>query len=146
MHPAIENARRVATLLDSAFTIPGVRWKIGLDPLLGLLPGSGDVVAGLLSLYVLGVAWHLRLPRHVIVRMGVNTLLDVLLGLLPLVGDVADFFWKSNRRNIRILEAAYQQYGPGADAPVPDSVPPAEVTIDVEAVDVGLVPSHAGKA
>lgn len=134
-HPAIENARRVAVLLDSAITIPGFRWKIGLDPLLGLLPGSGDVVSGLLSLYVLGVALHLRLPRHVIIRMGLNTLLDVLLGMLPLVGDVADFFWKSNRRNIRLLEAAYQQYGcPEATVPVPAPAPPGGVTIDVEVV------------
>lgn len=112
-HPSIERARKVARLLDSAITIPFIRKKIGLDPLLGLLPIGGEVITGLMALYLIWVAYELRLPKSVLIRMGVNTLADILLGLVPVVGDISDFFWKSNDRNFQLLEAAYQQYGVG---------------------------------
>ncbi len=112
-HPSIERVRKIANLLDSAFTIPVIRKKVGLDPLLGLLPIGGDTVAALLATYALWVAYELRLPKAVMVRMGVNILLDLLVGLLPVVGDVADMFWKSNQMNLKLLEEAYQKHGIG---------------------------------
>lgn len=110
-HPSIERVRKIANLLDSAITIPVIRKKVGLDPLLGLLPVGGDTVAALLSAYALWVAYELRLPKPVIVRMGVNIMLDLLIGLIPFVGDVADIFWKSNQINLKLLEEAYQKHG-----------------------------------
>ena len=113
-HPSIERVRKIANLLDSAFTIPIIRKKVGLDPLLGLLPGGGDAIAALLSAYVLWVAYELRLPKPIIARMGVNIILDLLIGAIPLVGDVADVFWKSNQMNLKLLEDAYERHGIGS--------------------------------
>ncbi len=112
-HPSIERARKIAKLLDSAFTIPIIRKKIGLDPLLGLIPVGGDVVATLMAGYLLWVAYELRLPTPVLVRMCINILLDLLVGYIPVLGDFVDMFWKSNQKNFRILEEAYQRHGVG---------------------------------
>ncbi len=106
-HPSLQRLRHIANLMDSAVTIPLIRKKVGLDPLLGLLPGGGDAVALVLSSYALWVAFELGLPRIVIARVGVNIILDLLIGLIPVVGDVADVFWKANQMNLQILEAAY---------------------------------------
>lgn len=109
-HPAIERVRKLATLMDSALTIPVIRKKIGLDPVLSALPGAGDVVSALIALYPLYVAYELGLSRQVMTRMGVNVALDVLIGLVPVAGDIADVFWKSNLRNLEILEAEYEKH------------------------------------
>lgn len=112
-HPSVERARTIANLMDSAFTIPIIRKKIGLDPLLGLLPISGDVVSALFGCYLIWVAAELRLPKPIIARMGANLLVDILMGAIPVVGDIADAFWKSNQMNFKLLEDAYQQHGIG---------------------------------
>jgi hypothetical protein len=108
-HPAIERARQVTKLLDSAITIPIIRKKIGLDPILGLLPVGGDLISALLAAYLVWVAVELGLPRPVIIRMTVNILVDCAIGMVPVVGDVADAMWKSNQWNLKLLEEAYQQ-------------------------------------
>lgn len=112
-HPAIERARRVARMLDSTFTIPIIRKKIGIDPLLGVVPVWGDIITTVMALYLLWIAYDLRMPNHVLLRMGINIVADLLIGMVPVVGDISDFFWKSNDRNFKILEAAYEQYGVG---------------------------------
>lgn len=125
-HPSIERVRKIANLLDSAFTIPIIRKKVGLDPLLGLLPIGGDTVSALLAAYSLWVAYELRLPNAVIVRMGINIILDLLVGAIPVVGDVADAFWKSNQMNLKLLEEAYQRHGIGPQYDIN-----GQVTVDV---------------
>lgn len=125
-HPSIERVRKIAHLLDSAFTIPIIRKKVGLDPLLGLLPFGGDVVSALLATYALWVAYELRLPNSVLVRMAINIVLDILIGAIPVVGDVADAFWKSNKMNLKLLEAAYQKHGIGPQYDIN-----GQVTVDV---------------
>ncbi len=112
-HPSITRARKIARLLDSAITIPVIRKKIGLDPLLGMLPVGGDIISALMACYLLWTAYELRLPTPVILRMGVNVIVDILVGLIPVVGDVADMVWKSNDMNFKLLEAAYQKHGVG---------------------------------
>lgn len=125
-HPSIQRLRRMANLLDSAVTIPLIRKKVGLDPLLSLLPGAGDTLGLLLSSYALWVAFELGLPRIVMMRIVVNIVLDWLIGLIPVVGDVADIFWKANQMNLQIVEAAYrEQLAQG------DSAQSKTVTIDV---------------
>lgn len=109
-HPSIERARTIANLMDSAITIPIIRKKIGLDPLLGLLPVGGDVIATGIALYIIYIAYDLGLPREVLIRMGVNTLVDTLIGAIPVVGDISDAFLKSNQWNLKILEEAYQEH------------------------------------
>lgn len=110
-HPSIERARKLATLLDSAFTIPIIKKKIGLDPILGLLPVSGDVIAALMGLYIVYVSWEIGLPTHITTRMLSYLIIDIVLGLVPVVGDMADFFWKSNKLNIKLLEEGYKKHG-----------------------------------
>ena len=93
---------RVSPLLDSAFGIPGTRLRFGLDGLLGLVPGIGDTVTTLIATTILYEAWRAGVRKRTLVRMGLNVAGDSLLGVVPLVGDVADFFFKANRRNLEL--------------------------------------------
>lgn len=95
----------LAWLMDSSIPLPGVQFRIGLDGLLGLLPGFGDAVGALVSSFVLGEAARLGAPRSVLLKMAFNVGLDAIVGLVPFLGDLFDFGWKANRRNIRLLEA-----------------------------------------
>lgn len=100
----VEALRRWATLLDAAFGIPGTRFRFGLDALIGLVPGAGDAVAGLFSLGILVQAARMGVPRVVVLRMVFNALLDLLVGAIPLVGDLFDIGWKANLRNVNLLD------------------------------------------
>lgn len=102
--PRLAGVRRLARLLDEAFEIPGTRWRIGLDPIIGLVPGMGDVVGGVAGIYAIVVAWRLGAPPSVLVRMAANVGLDVLAGAVPLAGDLFDAAWKPNARNVRVME------------------------------------------
>jgi hypothetical protein len=92
------------TLLDEAFRIPGTGIRFGLDGIIGLVPGLGDVLAGLLSLVIPLAAWIRGVPYITLVRMAVNLGIGVLVGSIPLFGDIFDIFWKANRRNYRLLQ------------------------------------------
>ncbi len=100
----LEELRRFARLLDEAFKIPIINYRVGLEPILGLVPVLGDVSGFLLSGYLIVRAARLGLPREIVVRMVVNALLDAAIGSIPVVGDVFDFFWKVNKRNLRLVE------------------------------------------
>jgi hypothetical protein len=102
--PAVSNAARLANLLDTRFTIPGTRIRFGLDPLLGLVPGFGDTISLILSLVIVAEARDRGVGMAVIARMIFNCALDWLVGLVPVVGDVFDLFYKANVRNLRLLE------------------------------------------
>ena len=94
----------LATLLDTAFVVPGTNVRFGLDGLLGLVPGIGDIVTTVMSLYIVHEARELGAPGHVIVRMMGNVALDGIVGAVPLVGDMFDVMWRANRRNMRLLQ------------------------------------------
>ena len=96
--------RRLAELLDAAFVVPGTSYRVGLDPILGLIPGLGDLVSPLFTIAILWEARELRVPRVVQLRMIVNVAIDAVLGAVPLVGDLFDFAWKANLRNLALLE------------------------------------------
>lgn len=100
----IQALRRVARLLDSAFRVPGTSMRIGLDPLIGLVPGIGDLVSPLFAIVILLQARALGLPRVVQLRMLINVGLDALVGAVPFFGDLFDFAWKANENNLRLLE------------------------------------------
>jgi hypothetical protein len=102
-HRSVERLRRLAYLLDDRFHIPGTRYRIGLDGLVGLVPGIGDAVTTLLSLYIVLEARRLGVPVTKLGRMGINVGLDAVLGAVPLVGDLFDVAWKANRRNLALL-------------------------------------------
>jgi uncharacterized protein DUF4112 len=94
----------LATLLDTAFVLPGTNVRFGLDGLLGLVPGIGDLVTTLMSLYIVLEARELGAPGHIIVRMIGNVALDGIVGAVPVVGDIFDVLWRANRRNMRLLQ------------------------------------------
>jgi hypothetical protein len=93
----------LARWMDSVFEIPGTGIRLGLDPILGLLPGLGDTLTTLVSLYILGAARRYGAPRVTVLRMAANIAIDFALGSLPVLGDVFDVFWKSNERNVSLL-------------------------------------------
>jgi hypothetical protein len=100
----IRSLRALARLMDDQFEIPGTRWRVGLDGLIGLVPGVGDVVSAAISLWILNQARRLGASRWTLARMGWNVLVDAGVGAIPLVGDAFDVVWKSNRRNLALLE------------------------------------------
>jgi Domain of unknown function (DUF4112) len=93
----------LATLLDTALVIPGTGVRFGLDALIGLVPGVGDIITTALSLFIVHEARQLGAPGHVIARMIGNVALDGVFGAVPLVGDAFDVVWRANRRNMRLL-------------------------------------------
>ena len=101
---ALAALRKWAVLLDSAFRVPGTRWRFGLDPIVGLLPGAGDLVTGFFSVMIVVHAVRLRIPKVVIARMVLNSAVDMLTGVVPLLGDLVDVAWKANTRNLALLE------------------------------------------
>jgi hypothetical protein len=100
----LARARRLARLLDAAVRVPGTDVRLGLDALLGLLPGGGDVAGAALSAVIVLTAARAGAPAPVLARMTWNLVVDALLGALPLVGDLVDVGWKANLRNVRLLE------------------------------------------
>lgn len=94
---------RLAELLDNKFRIPNTNIRFGIDPLLGLVPGAGDWLAGVISLYFLIQAAMRGGKASVMGRMFINILLDVLIGAIPVLGDFFDVYWKANVRNAEIL-------------------------------------------
>lgn len=96
---------RFVFLLDEAVRVPGTRWRVGLDPILGLLPGGGDALGALLSAGVVLLAARHGVPRIALARMVFNVGVDAVIGAIPLIGDLFDFAWKANTRNLRLLEA-----------------------------------------
>src|SRR5262249_43923597 len=93
----------IATLLDTAFVIPGTNIRFGLDGLIGLFPGIGDVVTTATSLWLVHEAHQLGAPGPVIMRMLANVALDGVVGAVPVFGDVFDVMWRANKRNMRLL-------------------------------------------
>jgi hypothetical protein len=91
-------------LLDNAIGIPGTRFRVGLDPLLGLLPGGGDFLGTALSAYIVIEAARMGLPRAALVKMVSNIMLDTVTGTVPVLGDLVDVTWKANTKNIELLE------------------------------------------
>ncbi len=94
-------------LLDESIPLPG-GYRIGLDGFLGLIPGVGDFIGGLLSSVLIYKANQIGVPRMVLMRMIINMLIDSTVGAIPILGDIFDFVWKANKRNANLL-AEYQQ-------------------------------------
>jgi hypothetical protein len=95
--------QEIEILLDEAFRVPGTGIRFGLGGIIGLVPGLGDVLAGVLSLIIPIAAWIRGVPYVTLARMAANLGIGVLVGSVPLFGDIFDIFWKANRRNYRLL-------------------------------------------
>jgi len=105
---------RLAWLMDDLFRIPVIGWRVGLDALIGLIPGIGDSATSLVSFYILASAVRYRVPKVTLLRMGMNIGIDYLLGSVPLVGDLFDAWWKSNQMNISLLRSRAKPFATGA--------------------------------
>ena len=98
-----QNLDLLAHWLDDCFAVPGTNLRVGVDGIIGLIPGFGDVLAGLASSVLILAAWIRGVPRVALARMTINLGLGVLVGAIPFVGDAFDIAWKPNRRNYRLM-------------------------------------------
>ncbi len=96
----------LAKVMDTSIRIPGTSWSIGLDPLLGLIPGIGDVIANLIGTVMLGIATRLQVPRIVVTRMSLNLLINGTVGAVPVIGDLFSVWFRSHARNAALLREA----------------------------------------
>jgi hypothetical protein len=104
--PRLRRIRYLCRLLDQSIVLPG-GYRIGLDPIIGLVPGAGDFIAGALSCYLVWEAYRLGIPKRLIFQMLVNVAVEAIAGLVPVLGDVFDAVWKANMRNLNLVELAY---------------------------------------
>jgi hypothetical protein len=107
----VERLDRLATLLDSVLVIPGTNIRFGADAILGLAPGIGDVVTTALSAYIVYTAHQLGAPQPLILRMIANVAFDSVITAVPVAGNVADVFFRANRRNMRLLREWIEREG-----------------------------------
>jgi len=119
---SLDRARTLTRLLDSAAHVPGTRVRFGLDSILGLVPGLGDVAGAALSGYLVLVASRMGAPQSVIARMLANVAIDTVGGTVPVLGDLFDVAWKSNTRNLALLERV------AGESPAARTEPPASRT------------------
>lgn len=101
----LRRVRTVARVLDDLIPIPGTSWRVGLDPLLGLVPGVGDWVGWAASLHILVSAARSGADAATLARMAGNVVLDAFVGAVPVLGDAFDLAWKANARNLRLMES-----------------------------------------
>jgi hypothetical protein len=101
----------LAGWLDSRWSIPGTSWRFGLDAVIGLVPGIGDALTTLLSLYIVALGVRAGASPGTLVRMLANVALDALVGAVPLIGDIADVAFKANRRNLALLREDFAHRG-----------------------------------
>lgn len=103
-HSTHYKSRKFAELLDSWVTIPGTKIKVGLDPIIGLVTGIGDLAGASFSVYIMFYATRLGAKSTVLLRMFMNIMADLTIGLIPVLGDLFDVAWKANIRNAKLLE------------------------------------------
>jgi len=98
-----------AKLLDSKYRIPGTQFKFGLDPIIGLIPGAGDLITFLFSSGLIVIMIRQGASGKLAIKMLGNVLLDTLIGSIPILGQIFDFFYKANQRNVKLLREHYEQ-------------------------------------
>ena len=100
----LRRLRRLSNVLDNAIPIPGTSYRIGIDPIIGLLPGGGDFLGTALSAYIVLESARMGVPRNTLIQMVWNIIVDTLSGTVPVLGDLVDVTWKANTKNIVLLE------------------------------------------
>ena len=103
-HPALPRLRALSKLLDSSLRVPGTNFRVGLDPLLGILPVAGDLVSSILSLYIIAEGYRAGASWSVLATIVALTAVDFLFGSIPFIGPVFDAFWKNNEWSVLLLE------------------------------------------
>lgn len=102
---SLRRLRRISHLLDNAIPIPGTKYRIGLDPILGLIPGGGDLISSIFAGYVVFKSAQMGVPQETLVKMATNIVFDTVAGTVPVAGDLLDVAWKANVKNIELLDA-----------------------------------------
>jgi hypothetical protein len=125
---SVARLEALARLMDGAFVIPGTNVRMGLDGIVGLIPVAGDLIAGLVSSYMIWEARQLGAPRWLIARMMGNTLLDTAVGAIPVLGDAFDVLFRGNMKNMALLRRYMEKRG---------LTRPAGPVIEGEAIRVG---------
>ncbi len=100
----LNRIRKLSRLMDTSIRIPLTSFRIGIDPIIGLVPGAGDLISTAFSAYIIFLATQFGIPRQDLAKMIFNVGLETVVGTVPLVGDLFDAFYKSNIRNLAILE------------------------------------------
>ena len=108
----LNRIRKFSRLMDTAFGIPGTKFRIGLDPIIGLIPGLGDLISTIISGYIIYLAMRFNLPKDLLRKMIFNVGLESVVGTVPFIGDLFDAYYKSNIRNLEILEQHLNQVQP----------------------------------
>jgi hypothetical protein len=106
---SVERLRWLGYLLDNSIPVPGTGFRFGLDTVIGLVPGVGDLVGGALSVYIILEAARLGVPRPLLARMGYNVAVDALVGTVPVLGDLFDAGYKANLRNLALVRGHLEQ-------------------------------------
>jgi len=112
----LNHIRRLTRLMDTAFRVPGLGLKVGFDPIIGLIPGVGDLIATIISAYIIILATQFRLPKGLLGTMIMNVALEFVVGTIPLFGDIFDAYFKSNVRNLDLLEKHLATVAPNLQA------------------------------
>ncbi len=102
---SLRRLRRISHLLDNSIPIPGTKYRIGLDPILGLIPGGGDLISSIFAGYVVFKSAQMGVPQETLVKMAANIVFDTVAGTVPVAGDLLDVAWKANVKNIELLDA-----------------------------------------
>ncbi len=102
---SLRRLRQISHLLDNAIPIPGTKYRIGLDPILGLIPGGGDLIGSVFAGYVVFKSAQMGVPQETLVQMAANIVFDTVAGTVPVAGDLLDVGWKANVKNIELLDA-----------------------------------------
>ena len=125
---SLTRLQRLAKLMDDQFELPIVRYRIGLDPIIGLIPAGGDWVTWAVSVYIVWEALRLGVPIKVLAQMGAQLSVDLIAGYVPGVGDIADVFIKANKRNVQLLFDHFDAEIPSATHPERIEVPQTALT------------------
>ena len=123
-HAVRQRVVALEKVLERAFTIPGTEMKVGLDAIVGLVPVVGDWVTGAMSAYLIWEARNLGMSKWQLARMSGNAVFDTAIGMIPFAGDLFDFAFKSNSRNLRIIKAHLDRHHPGTVTLDAEPLPP----------------------
>lgn len=127
----LQRLKRFSNLLDRAIPIPGTPYRVGLDPLLGLLPGGGDCLGAVFSAYIIWEAAKVGAPNAAIGKMAFNVIFETLVGVVPVLGDLVDVAWKANVKNVELLEAYLDTLPDAPSAGVIRDAMPVEMRSDL---------------
>lgn len=114
VHQSLARLEALARLMDGAFVLPGTNLRFGLEAIVGLVPVAGDMIAGLVSTYLIWEARQLGAPRWLVARMLANTLLDTTIGAIPVLGDAFDVLFRANLKNMTLLRRHLDKKGLGS--------------------------------